>query len=177
MTKLTGTVFTFTVSHETFTVSDKTYRCCPVCTYLSFITNCKSFMTDCKSYATDCKSENSTCKFCQLLQSVTIARVAIWLTVTRGVIEIDFVCPGAYEINISVFIHPPGRTKRGANENVSPAIILDQSHLRILSKLLWTGFENMCGKIWIACLRWLLSIRLSHKKFVLACFQTSRIFW
>ena len=84
VTKLTGTVFTFTVGHKTFTVGDETYRPCPVCTYLSFITDCKSFVTDCKSYATDCKSENSACKFCQLLQSVTIARVAIRLTVTRG---------------------------------------------------------------------------------------------
>ena len=63
VTKLTGAVFTFTVGGITFTVSDETYRRCPVCSYVSFITNCKSFITNCKSYATDCKSENSACKF------------------------------------------------------------------------------------------------------------------
>ena len=116
MTKLTGAVFTFTVSGVTFTVSDKTYRHCPVCTYVSFITNCKSFVTDCKSYATDCKSENSACKFWQLLHSVTIARTAIQLTVTRGaVIEIDFVRPGGIRNQYFCFHSPPspGRMKRG----------------------------------------------------------------
>ena len=118
----------FTVGHETFTVGHETYRCCPVCTYLSFITDCKSFvtncknymtdrksfMTDCKSFVTNRKSENSACKFCQLLQSVTIARVAIRLTVTRGGFKsISYAPRGAYEINNSVFIHPPGGVWRG----------------------------------------------------------------
>ena len=75
--KLTGTVITFTVSGITFTVSDETYigthRTAPV-----------SFVTNCKSYATDCKIDNRAWKFCQLLQSVTIARTVIQLTVTRG---------------------------------------------------------------------------------------------
>ena len=68
-----------------------------------------SFITNCKSYATDCKIDNNTCKFCQLLQSVTIARTTIWLTVTGGgdwnifcmpwgvwlkTGISDFVCPG-----------------------------------------------------------------------------------
>ena len=43
-----------------------------------------SFVTDCKNYATNCKSDDSACKFCQLLQSVTVTRTAIWLTITRG---------------------------------------------------------------------------------------------
>ena len=134
--KLTGIFFTFTVSGNTFTVSDETYRCCPVCTYVSFI-------TDCKSFATDCKSENSTCKFCQLLQLVTIARTAIRLTATRGeVIEIDFVCPGGGHTK-SIFLFsftplPPGRTKRGTNENVSPvSTALHTLSYVIIQSVIW----------------------------------------
>ena len=59
-----------------FTVNDETYigthRTAPI-----------SFVTDCESYTTDCKSDNSTCKFHQPLQSVTVARTTIWLTITR----------------------------------------------------------------------------------------------
>ena len=71
-----------TVSGITFTVGDETYigthRTVPV-----------GFMTDCKSYTTNCKSDTANCcKFCQNLQSVTVAINAIWLTITRGVIEI-----------------------------------------------------------------------------------------
>ena len=126
VTKLTGVVFTFTVGGITFTVSDETYRHCPVCTYVSFITNCKSFITDCKSYATDCKSENSAYKFWQLLQSVTIARMAIRLTVTRGGwLKLISYTQGGRTKSIFLFSFTPpspGHTKRGANENVSPVI-------------------------------------------------------
>ena len=66
-----------TVSGVTFTVNDETYigthRTAPV-----------SFMTDCKSYTTKCKSDTANCKFCQNLQSVTVAINTIWLTSTRG---------------------------------------------------------------------------------------------
>ena len=116
--KLTGTVFTFTVSGKTLTVSDETHRRCPVCTYVSFITYCKS-------YATDCKSENSACKFCQILQSVTITRTAIQLTITRGGDWNWFRMPRGGRHTKSIFLFsftppPPERTKRGVNENVSP---------------------------------------------------------
>ena len=53
-------------------VCDETYMRCPVCTYVSFITNCKS--------------DNSTCKFRQPLQS---RLTTIQLTVTR----VKKVCP------------------------------------------------------------------------------------
>ena len=59
----------------TFTVGDETYigthRTVPV----SFITNCKS--------------DDSTCKFCQPLQSVTVVRTTIQVTITRGGGEIE----------------------------------------------------------------------------------------
>ena len=109
--KLTGTVFTFTVSGETFTVSDETHRRCPVCAYVSFITYCKS-------YATDCKSENSACKFCQILQLVTITRTAIRLTVTRGGwLKLILYAPGGGRHTKSIFLFsftpPPRGVRRG----------------------------------------------------------------
>ena len=70
-----------------FTVSDETYigthRTVPV-----------SFMTDCKSYATNCKSDMADCKFCQNLQLAMVAINAIWLTITRGGLKLNPVCPG-----------------------------------------------------------------------------------
>ena len=72
----------FSVGDGTFTVGDETYTHYPVYPCVSFITNCKSALTECK-----------------FLQSVTIARPAIQLTITSHW----------------------GRTKTGgANENVTP---------------------------------------------------------
>ena len=68
--KLTGTIVIFTVGDETYI---GTHRTVPV-----------SLIANCKSYATDCKRDNSACKFCQPLQSVTITRTAIQLTITMG---------------------------------------------------------------------------------------------
>ena len=101
-----------------FTVGDETYigthRTVPV-----------SFITDCKSYATDCKSNDSACKFCQPLQSVTIARTAIWLTITRGgQLKSNPVHPRGVIENSNFWFHTPrggGRTGWGAIEIISPA--------------------------------------------------------
>ena len=46
----------------------------------------------------------------------------------KGVIEIDFVCPGgAYEINISVFIHPPPGIRRGGRMKTFHRSLLAQT--------------------------------------------------
>ena len=95
-----------------FTVGDETYigthRTAPV-----------SFFTDCKSYATDCKSDDSACKFCQPLQSVTIARTAIWLTITRGGrLKSDPVhSRGWLKTAISDFVRPGGAYWVGGDWN------------------------------------------------------------
>ena len=87
----------FTVGNETYI---GTHRTVPV-----------SFITDCKSYAIDCKSDDSDCKFCQPLQSVTIAKTAIQLTITRGGrrLKSDPVRPGEVIENSNFWFH----TSRG----------------------------------------------------------------
>ena len=75
----------------TFTLNDKTYRRCPVCTYLSFITNCKG--------------EDSACKFHQHLQ---LRLTTIRLTITRGgdvLVEgaIENVTPGTRHASLGHF--------------------------------------------------------------------------
>ena len=72
------------------------------------------------SFITDCKSDNSTCKFCQPSQSVTVTRTTIWLTITRGQLKSNPVCPrgGWLKTEISDFSHippPPGAYWWGAD--------------------------------------------------------------
>ena len=103
----------FTVGDETYI---GTYRTVPL-----------SFVTDCKNYATNCKSDDSACKFCQPLQSVTIARTTIRLTITRGGrLKSDPVRPGGGGLieNSNFWFHTPrggGHTGWGAIEIISPA--------------------------------------------------------
>ena len=85
-----------------FTVSDETYigthRTAPV----SFITHCY--------------------KFCQLLQSVTFNRTAIWLTITRGGLTSNPVHPGGdWKQKFLISYAPRGRAYWvGATVNISP---------------------------------------------------------
>ena len=107
--KLTVSGITFTVGDKTFTVGDETYigthRTAPI-----------SFMANCKSYTTNCKSDTADCKFCQNLQSVTVAVNAIQLTITRGAIEIKPSTPWGVIENRNFWFQsppPPGHTSAG----------------------------------------------------------------
>ena len=115
-----------------FTVGDETYigthRTVPV-----------SFVTDCRSYATDCKSNDSAYKFCQPLQSVTIGRTTIRLTITRGRrLKSNPVRPGGggwLKTAISDFIRP-GRGVLGG-------VRLKSFHRLICYVLLLPAFRRM----------------------------------
>ena len=87
---------------------------------------------------TNRKSENIT--FRHTTHVVSNETIASFAAGKRGWLKsISYASWGAYEINISVFIHPPGRTKRGANENVSPAVCWNNAHIVCNG-----GFSSSC---------------------------------